>query len=75
MSAAPDADLDVRRKRIILPGEVANPVNVPSGCPFHPRCMYAKEICSKEVPEYREARPNHFCACHFAEELSLTGIE
>ena len=75
LSAAPDADLDVRRKRIILPGEVANPVNVPSGCPFHPRCMYAKEICSKEVPEYREARPNHFCACHFAEELSLTGIE
>ena len=75
LSAAPDADLDVRRKRIILPGEVANPVNVPSGCPFHPRCMYAKEICSKEVPEYREARPNHFCTCHFAEELSLTGIE
>lgn len=75
LSAAPDADLDVHRKRIILPGEVANPVNVPSGCPFHPRCMYAKEICKREIPVHREVRPNHFCVCHLADELKLTGIE
>ena len=75
LSAAPDTDLDVKRKRIILSGEVANPVNVPSGCPFHPRCSYSKEICSQAVPEYKEVYPKHYCACHFAGELHLTGIQ
>jgi peptide/nickel transport system ATP-binding protein len=75
LSAAPNTDLDAKNKRIILDGEVANPAKVPSGCPFHPRCAYAKEICSSKVPGYREIVPNHFCSCHFAEELNLVGIE
>ena len=75
LSAAPDADLDVRRKRIILQGEVANPVNVPSGCPFHPRCAYCQDICTREIPEYQEVRPGHYCACHLAGELNLEGIQ
>lgn len=75
LSAAPDADLSVKRKRIILKGEAANPAKVPPGCPFHPRCLYAKRQCMRDTPPYREIRPNHFCACHLAEELDLMGIE
>ncbi len=75
LSAAPDADLTVKRQRIILNGEVANPANLPSGCPFHPRCMYAEPRCQTDVPSYREIFPNRFCACHRGEELRLTGVE
>lgn len=75
LSAAPDADLDVKRKRIILPGEVANPVNAPSGCPFHPRCMYCKDICKQQKPVMEEVLPNHFCSCHRARELELSGVK
>lgn len=75
LSAAPDASFGETRKRIILEGEAANPANVPSGCPFHPRCIYAKVLCREYVPEYREISPGHYCACHYSDELQLRGIE
>jgi len=74
LSALPKPDPRLRMKRIILSGEVANPVNPPSGCYFHPRCKYAKEICKKEEPEWKEVNPEHFVACHLAKELSLKGV-
>ncbi|MQY59680.1 MAG: ATP-binding cassette domain-containing protein [Clostridia bacterium] len=74
LSALPKPDPRLRMKRIILSGEVANPVNPPSGCYFHPRCKYAKEICKKEEPGWKEVNPDHFVACHFAKELSLKGV-
>ncbi len=74
LSALPKPDPRLRMKRIILSGEVANPVNPPSGCYFHPRCKYAEEICKKEEPEWKEVNPEHFVACHFAKELSLKGV-
>ena len=74
LSALPKPDPRLRMKRIILSGEVANPVNPPSGCYFHPRCKYAKEICKKEEPGWKEVKPDHFVACHFAKELSLKGV-
>ena len=74
LSALPKPDPRLRMKRIILSGEVANPVNPPSGCYFHPRCKYAEEICKKEEPGWKEIRPDHFVACHFAKELSLKGV-
>jgi len=61
-------------ERIILTGEVANPANPPSGCYFHPRCRYAKDICSKEAPSWQEVRPAHWVSCHFARELRLRGV-
>ena len=61
--------------RIILPGEVANPADPPSGCYFHPRCRYAQELCKREAPEWTEVTPGHFAACHFADELELRGVE
>ena len=74
MSAVPKPDPRLRMERIILEGEVPSPINPPSGCYFHPRCPYRKDICETLKPELREVKPNHFCACHRAEELKLKGV-
>ena len=74
LSAVPKADPLYKSDRIIMQGEVADPSNPPSGCYFHPRCRYAEEICKNETPEFRELKPDHFVACHRAEELQLEGI-
>ncbi|MBN1122690.1 MAG: dipeptide ABC transporter ATP-binding protein [Anaerolineae bacterium] len=74
LSAVPRTDPDEKSKRILLPGDIPSPANPPSGCKFHPRCRYAQDVCSVQVPEWRELKENHWSACHFAEELSLTGI-
>ena len=66
LSAIPitDYDAEKKRSRIALQGEVPSPMNVPSGCPFHPRCPYATERCRKESPQLREVLPDHLVACH-----------
>ena len=73
LSAIPKPDPRAKKSRIVLEGDVPNPANPPSGCYFHPRCSYAKEICAQESPELQEVRPGHFASCHFAVELQLTG--
>lgn len=47
-----------------LPGEPPSPVNVPSGCPFHPRCPWAEDRCRNEKPVLRNLSPDHRVACH-----------
>lgn len=74
MSAVPVPDPRVSRAQIVLPGEVANPANPPSGCYFHPRCKYAETVCQVEEPQLREISPGHFVSCHRAEQLSLQGV-
>jgi len=74
MAAVPKPDPRRRERPIKLPGEVASPINPPSGCYFHPRCRYVKDICKTEAPPLREVAPEHWAACHFAGELSLRGI-
>jgi peptide/nickel transport system ATP-binding protein len=74
LSAVPKPNPRLVEEPIILTGEVANPANPPSGCYFHPRCKYAREICKREIPQLREITPGHHAACHFAEELSLEGV-
>ena len=73
LSSVPEPDPRVRRNRIVLQGEVANPANPPAGCYFNPRCEYATDICRSETPELREIAPNHYASCHRAEELGLAG--
>ncbi len=75
LSAVPTTDPEVKMDRIILPGEVANPADPPSGCYFHPRCRYVQEICSTQAPKWNEVSPGHFAACHFADELDLRGVD
>ena len=74
LSAVPRTDPDHVSERIVLPGDVPSPANPPPGCKFHPRCRYAKDICQKQIPEWRELSEDHWVACHRAEELSLVGI-
>ena len=64
----PDPNLEKRRKRIVLTGDIPSPVNPPSGCRFHTRCPVAFDRCSKEEPEFKQYRPGHFAACHWVEE-------
>jgi len=74
MSAVPVADPDYNVERILLEGDVPSPVNPPSGCYFHPRCHYAKEICKTEEPIYRDLGDEHFVKCHLADELNLRPV-
>jgi len=53
----------------VIPGNVPNPLEFPTGCKFHPRCAMAQEVCRTDEPELREIRPGHTSACHFAEKL------
>jgi oligopeptide/dipeptide ABC transporter ATP-binding protein len=61
----PDPNVESRRKRIILVGDVPSPVNPPSGCPFHPRCWKAQDLCREVTPPLEEKQSGHFAACHF----------
>ena len=73
MSAIPALDPDEVMKPVILEGEIPSPANPPTGCHFHPRCPYAQAVCKTDTPEWKEYRPGHFAACHFADQLSLRG--
>jgi peptide/nickel transport system ATP-binding protein/oligopeptide transport system ATP-binding protein len=66
MSAIPVPDPDAKRQRIILKGDVPSPLNPPSGCRFHTRCPVARADCSQRDPVWREIKPGHFVACHYA---------
>ena len=66
LAAVPVPDPHRRRTEAMPEGEIPNPINPPPGCRFHPRCPLAEEICSAEEPEYREASPGHWVACHLA---------
>ena len=64
------------KERIILKGAVPDPSDPPSGCRFSTRCPYCRDICIEEEPELKHtvAEDDRFSACHFADELALSGV-
>ncbi|WP_434310100.1 ABC transporter ATP-binding protein [Hominifimenecus sp. rT4P-3] len=71
LSAIPIPDVDHQQKRILLKGELSSPINPKPGCRFAARCNFAKPECFEKQPELKEMAPNHFVACHFAENKNL----
>ena len=71
VSAVPVPDPRFAGRAQILKGEVPSPINPPTGCRFHPRCIYAQEKCKLEEPELRDIGNGHLVACHYAGELDF----
>ena len=68
----PDPEVEDRRERILLRGELPSPANPPSGCRFHTRCPYRQpRRCRDEEPQLREiaGHPGHLVSCHWAESI------
>ncbi len=70
LSAIPIADPDIedKRQRILLEGELPSAMNLPSGCVFHTRCPKAMDTCRQQAPQFKEYKPKHFVACHLLEQ-------
>ena len=69
LSAIPVADINHKKERIVLEGDVPSPMNPPSGCFFHPRCKHCMDICKSEAPQmksYTVEGKEHFVSCHLA---------
>ena len=69
MAAIPKPDPTQRSSMEAIHGEIPSNVNVPSGCKFHPRCPYAKDICKTQEPAAKEIKPGHVVLCHFSGEF------
>ena len=73
LSAIPTPDPDQKMDCVVLKGELTSPINVPEGCRFAKRCIYARPDCETKKVEMREAEPGHFVACHLCGELGKRG--
>jgi oligopeptide transport system ATP-binding protein len=69
LNAVPIPDPAARREHVPLKGEVPSPIAPPSGCHFHPRCPYARDICSHEDPPLEDKGGGQIAACHFSGEV------
>lgn len=68
LSAIAVPDVDNKRKKISIKGEIPDPANAPSGCPFRTRCKYATEKCSESMPKLKDIGNNHFVACFLCDD-------
>ena len=64
LSAAPSHDPKLRKKRIVLSGDVPSPIDPPPGCPFYQRCPRRSDICKQEMPKLEAMGDEHWTACH-----------
>ena len=70
ISAIPRIDVDKKRERILLKGEVTSPIDPPNACRFAARCQYATDICTRQQPMLEEVESGHFVACHRVKEIN-----
>lgn len=70
ISAFPDPDLDAKKDRIILNGEIPSPINRPKGCAFHTRCSSAMDICREREPTLTEIKEGYSVACFLNEMVA-----
>lgn len=68
LSAIPNLSTTEKKERIILQGDVPDPSNPPSGCPFRLRCPAAHDRCVTENPVFQEVKNDHWVACHLYDE-------
>jgi len=72
LSAVPIADTSVKKRHIVLEGDIPSAMNPPSGCPFQTRCRWKSEVggglCEKEVPPVRVVGDNHQIKCHLSDD-------
>ena len=68
LSAVPVPDPQFKREQIFLKGDIPSPANPPTGCTFHTRCPVATEVCKSKVPQFLEAKPGHYVACHLVND-------
>ena len=73
LASVPSIEPGERKQRRTLPGDVPSPLNPPSGCPFHPRCPEAMDVCRGTMPETIQAKPGHTVACHLYTVQSAAG--
>ncbi len=69
----PNPEVEEQRQRIILEGDVPSPVNPPQGCPFHPRCWKAQQICKESMPPLERKEGGHMAACFFPFQYPQSG--
>ena len=74
LSSVPVPNPAIQSRGMVLEGEVADPANPPSGCYFHPRCPFARDICREQEPPLVEVSPGRYASCHFADEIELPGV-
>jgi oligopeptide/dipeptide ABC transporter ATP-binding protein len=80
LSAIPNPSPRIRKKRLVLKGDIPSPANPPSGCRFHTRCWLRERLgnperCATEEPAFRDIGGGHLTACHFAEDMNTVGSE
>jgi peptide/nickel transport system ATP-binding protein len=73
LSAVPIADTSVKRKRIVLEGDIPSAMDPPPGCPFQTRCRFKDQVdgglCEKEVPPFRTIKTGHQIKCHLSQQI------
>lgn len=70
LSAVPVPDIDYKKERILLKGELTSPINPKPGCRFAPRCVYSQNVCFEKEPELHKFEEGHFTKCHFIKEIN-----
>ena len=72
----PDPEVELRRERILLTGDLPSPADPPPGCRFHTRCPFRQPTrCHDEEPQLRALRNGHTVACHWAEEIQAGRVQ